>query len=302
MTEQRFNELRAERVVYADHRGERTFLPTADQCPLCPSGDDRATEIPRADFEIAVFENRFAAFEPPGGACEVIVYTPDHRGSLGELSPARAEALMWVWRDRYRALAARAEVEYVLIFENRGSEVGVTLHHPHGQVYAFPFIPPVPAAELAADRRRGSCVICALGSSERAESTRVVYANEAVVAYVPWAARWPYEICASLVEHRPTLLECSPDELRGLADCLQAVARGYDALFARPFPYVMCVHQAPTDGQTDGHLHVEFFPPLRSADKLKYLAGCEQGAGTFLVDALPEKTAASLRAAIDRAG
>ena len=130
---------------------------------------------------------------------------------------------------------------------------------------------------------------------------QVVYANEEVVAYVPYAARWPYETHVVVREHRPSLLECSERELDALAASLQAVTRGFDALFERPFPYVMVIHQAPCDGARAGHLHVEFYPPLRTATKLKYLAGCEQGAGTFIMDVLPESSAAALRAVIDGA-
>jgi UDPglucose--hexose-1-phosphate uridylyltransferase len=190
-----------------------------------------------------------------------------------------------------------------MIFENRGVEVGVTLHHPHGQIYGYPFLPPVPKLELAADWRLGGCAPCELLRRELEDGRRIVYENEAVVAYVPYAARWPYEAHVVLREHRPSLLDCEAEELRLLAAGLQALARGYDMLFERPFPYVMVVHQAPTGGAATGkgHLHVEFYPPLRTAEKLKYLAGSEQGAGTFISDVLPEESAAGLGEAILRA-
>ena len=298
VSELRFNELRGEPVVYATDRQERTFLP--DVCPLDPTRPGSApTEIPVADFEIAVFDNRFPAFTE-AGAAEVIVYTADHRGSLHSLAPERAEALMWVWRHRYEELSAREDVDYVLIFENRGVEVGTTLHHPHGQIYGYPFVPPVALLERAADERLGGCATCALGERERADGARVVLDGEAVCAYVPYAARWPYEVHIVVRAHRPSLLECSAAELHDLARALQAVGRGYDRLFDRPFPYVMVVHQAPSDGRGDGHVHVEFYPPLRTADRLKFIAGSEQGAGTFIQDTLPEETAAALRAAVSR--
>ena len=308
MSELRFDELRGEQVDYAIHRQERTFLPARDHCPLCPTRPGGPpTEIPFPAFEIAVFENRFPAFESPHGAAEVVVYTDDHDASFGTLAPARAEALMWVWRHRYEELGARADVDYVFIFENRGVEVGVTLHHPHGQIYGYPFVPPVPAVELAADERLGGCAPCALLARELADGERILHESDAVVAYVPFAARWAYEAHVVLREHRPSLLDCSAPELRELAEALQAVVRGYDARFDRPFPYVMVIHQAPTGagaagaGGAGGHLHVEFYPPLRTAEKLKYLAGSEQGAGTFISDTLPEASAAMLREAIARA-
>jgi UDPglucose--hexose-1-phosphate uridylyltransferase len=305
VSEQRFNELRGEPVVYAIHRQNRTFLPAEERCPLCPTplaAQAPETEIPFPAFEIAVFDNLFPAFTSPHGAAEVLVYTDSHHGSFATLPPERAEALMWVWRHRYQELGARADIHYVLIFENRGIEVGVTLHHPHGQIYGYPFLPPVPALELAADKRLGGCAVCVLLGRELEDRSRVVYENEGVVAYVPYAARWPYEVHVAMRRHHPSLLDCTSAELRLLAQSLQSVTRGYDALFARPFPYVMVVHQAPTDGLGRGHLHVEFYPPLRTARKLKYIAGSEQGAGTFIGDTLPEDSALALCEAIARAG
>lgn len=303
MSELRVNELRGETVVYATGRQERTFLPSRADCPLCPTRPgEPATEIPRPSFEIAVFDNRFPSFEAPEGAAEVVVYTDDHTGSFNRLSPARAEALMWVWRDRYAELGARDDVRYVLIFENRGVEVGVTLHHPHGQIYGYPFVPPVAAAERQADRRLGGDAVGTLLADELADGRRIIHETASTVAFVPYAARWPYEVHVVMRAPRESLLACAGRELADLSVALQAVSRGYDALFDRPFPYVMVVHQAPTDGVGGGRLHVEFYPPLRSAEKLKYLAGSEQGAGTFLVDALPEVSAAALREAIGRAG
>jgi UDPglucose--hexose-1-phosphate uridylyltransferase len=190
MSELRFQELRGKQVVYAIDRQERTFLPPAEHCPLCPTvPGGEPTEIPFAAFEIAVFDNRFPAFLAPHGAAEVIVYTDSHTGSFGTLSAERARELMWVWRHRYAELGAREDVAYVLIFENRGVEVGVTLHHPHGQIYAYPFLPPVPALELAADARLGGCAPCELLRRELDDGRRVVYENDGVVVYVPYAAR-----------------------------------------------------------------------------------------------------------------
>jgi UDPglucose--hexose-1-phosphate uridylyltransferase len=304
VSELRFNELRGEEVVYAIHRQERTFLPTREHCPLCPTpAGGEPTEIPFPAFEIAVFDNRFPAFEAPRGAAEVIVYTDSHEGSLGSLPEQRVEALMWVWRHRYAELGAREDVRYVLIFENRGVEVGVTLHHPHGQIYGYPFLPPIPELELAADQRLEGCAPCALLRRELDDGRRLVYECEQIAAYVPYAARWAYEVHVVLRDHRASLLECDAGELRALAGALQALVRGYDALFDAPFPYVMAVHQAPTAAEHAGrgHVHIEFYPPLRAAGKLKYLAGSEQGAGTFIADTVPEESAAALREAIARA-
>ena len=248
VSELRFNELRGEQVDYAVHRQERTFLPDREHCPLDPTRPGGPpSEIPFAAFELAVFDNRFPAFRAPAGAAEVVVYSDEHDASLGSLAAERAEALMWVWRQRYLELRARPDVRYVFIFENRGVEVGVTLHHPHGQIYGFPFVPPVPALELRADERLGGCAPCALLAEELRDGRRVLLEEQAVVAYVPWAARWRYEVHVVMREHRSSLLECDAAELRGLARALQRIARGYDALFQRPFPYVMAMHQAPTE-------------------------------------------------------
>jgi UDPglucose--hexose-1-phosphate uridylyltransferase len=302
MSELRFNELRDEHVAYAIHRQDRTFLPAREHCPLCPTKPGGPpTEIPRAAFEIAVFDNRFPAFEAPHGAAEVVVYTDEHEASFGTLTPQRAEELMWVWRHRYAELGARADIDYVFIFENRGVEVGVTLHHPHGQIYGYPLLPPVPRLELTADARLGGCAPCVLLARELEDGRRILFESERVVAYIPSAARWPYEAHVVLREHRPSLTDCDEEDLRALAAALQRLVRGYDTLFLRPFPYVMAVHQAPTAPPAGrGHLHVEFYPPLRTAEKLKYLAGSEQGAGTFISDVLPEESAAELREAIVR--
>jgi len=243
VTDLRFNELRGEEVVvYAVHRQHRTFLPAEDHCPLCPtSPGGPPTEIPFPSFEIVVFDNRFPPLESPVGAAEVVVYTDEHHGSFAGLAPERAEALMWVWRQRYQELGARDDVGYVLIFENRGVEVGTTLHHPHGQIYAYPFLPPVPALELAADERLGGCAVCALTGRELEDGRRIVHSNERVTAFVPYAARWPYEVHVVMREHRASLVQCTPDDLRDLSRALQAVTRGYDLLFTRPFPYVMAL-------------------------------------------------------------
>src|SRR5438067_1733141 len=194
MSELRFNELRGEEVVYAIHRQDRTFLPSREHCPLDPTRPGGPqTEVPFPAFEIAVFDNRFPAFEAPLGAAEVVVYTDRHDGSFATLAPDRAEALMWVWRHRYQELGAREDVEYVMIFENRGVEVGVTLHHPHGQIYGYPFVPPIAERERAADERLGECATCALLQSELDDGRRVLCEDESVVAHIPYAARWAFE-------------------------------------------------------------------------------------------------------------
>jgi len=312
--QQRWNPLRQEWVLYASSRQGRTFLPGRSACPLCPSVEGRSTEIPASAFAAAVFENRFPAVRtaaptgglPPGakpseGVSEVVVYTDHHEGSFGTLAEERLVALVEIWADRYRELESRSDVRYVFIFENRGEAVGVTLHHPHGQILAYPFVPPVPSTELAAAlrqlRRNRTCMHCAVVAEERRVNARVVFERDGMVAYVPFSARWPYEVHVVPIRHIGALSNATPSMRRALGRSLQAVARAYDRLFNAPMPYMMAVHQRPTDGRDhpEAHLHVEFYPILRDAGKQKYLAGSESAAGVFVNDTLPENTAATLR-------
>ncbi|MDQ1357917.1 MAG: UDPglucose--hexose-phosphate uridylyltransferase [Acidimicrobiaceae bacterium] len=306
----------------ATHRQTRTFLPPESSCPLCPTRDAaHPTEVPWPEFDIAVFDNRFPSLtaDPPSsqsrpgspydvapslGATEVIVYSDDHGAALTSLGLDRLQLLVDVWAERYAALGSRDDVEYVFVFENRGEAVGVTLDHPHGQVYAYPEVPPVPARELAVARahlaEHGTCVLCDVVGAERFAEVRLVAQNDAFLAFVPFAARFPYEVHVVAKRHASSLLDLSDIERRALAAMLHEVVAGYDQLFEFRLPYVMSMHQAPTcdgDWQVISHFHIEFTPVHRSYDRLKYLAGSELGAGAFLNDVMPEQAAADLRAA-----
>ncbi len=311
MPDLRFDPLRHEWVAYATERNDRTFLPTAF-CPLCPTGVGGASEVPLDTFEVVVFENRFPAFgpdrrkgrpvRPPTTGCEVVVYTPEHELTLARLPAERVRLLVDVWADRYQELGSRAEVAYVYIFENKGEEVGVTLHHPHGQIYALPFIPPFAEAELAASGKHlveeGQCLHCRELALEAA-GPRMVLNEGSMVAFVPRSARWPYEVHLYPLRHVASIADLDEAERWDLARALLAVTGTYDRHFGFSTPYVMAVHQAPTDGRDwqQAHLHFEFYPPHRRADRLKYLAGVELGAGTFVNDTRPEDTAEQLRRA-----
>ena len=321
MSELRWHPLLGQWVITATHRQERTFLPPADYCPLCPTRPGGfPTEVPEADYDIVVFENRFpslhtsppppaveatalSAVLPAAGVCEVVLYSPRHDDALAAMPLRRIRNLARVWRDRYLALGADPRVEYVFVFENKGEEVGVTLHHPHGQIYAFPFVPPVPAKELEAARdhhaRTGRCILCDAVAQEREDGRRIVLEGDRFVAFIPFFARYPYEVWLAPKAHQASMAEWTLADCDDLALVLKALLQKYDALFDRPFPYVMVVHQAPTDGAEHPgcHLHFEFYPPLRSADRLKFLAGCELGAGPFINDTLPEESAERLRRA-----
>jgi UDPglucose--hexose-1-phosphate uridylyltransferase len=230
-----------------------------------------------------------------------VVYTPNHGSSFGALSVRHVRRLIAVWAHRTLVLGARAEVAYVYAFENRGEEIGVTLHHPHGQIYAYPTIPPVLERELTSAAEHAEhadgCLWCDLNRQELDDGRRVVARGGGWLAVVPFFARWPYEIHLTSERHVGWLHELDRDETDGLARMLLTVVRKYDALFDRTLPYVMAIHQRPTDGGPHDayHLHVEFYPPNRTATKLKYLAGSEAGAGAFINDTLPEETAETLR-------
>lgn len=300
----RWNPLRREWVLIAAARQDRTLLPEVAACPLCPSRPGYFSEIPATEFQLAVFENRFPAMKPRAGSCEVVVYTQEHSGSLAGLDDQRIGQLVDVWADRYVELGSRKEIAYVFIFENRGEPTGVTLHHPHGQIYAFPFVPPVPQAELRASRahlrRHGECLHCSLIAAERKAPERLLFQGDGIAAYVPAYARWPFEVHVAPIAHHAALTDLSQKRRTALGFALRRVARGYDRLFNVPMPYMMVMHQRPTDGRAhpEAHLHVEFYPVLRSPGRLKFVAGGECGAGTFVSDGLPEEKAADLRRVI----
>jgi UDPglucose--hexose-1-phosphate uridylyltransferase len=321
MSELRWHPFLEEWVITATHRQDRTFLPPKDYCPLCPTKPGGfPTEIPGPNFDIVVFENKFPSLQavppqpsvaatplspvaPAQGVCEVVVYSPEHQGTLAGMPLARIRNVIAVWQDRYLELGGREEIKSILIFENKGEAVGVTLRHPHGQIYAFPFIPPKLEKELAASHRyydaHQRCLFCDTLAEEQRDGRRIVLASGRFVAFVPFFARLPYEVYLAPKRHLASLAEFTAADRADLALVLKGLLLKYDALFGLTFPYIMVIHQAPTDGGSypDYHLHFEFYPPLRTANKLKYLAGCESGAGNYINDTLAEEKAAELRQA-----
>jgi UDPglucose--hexose-1-phosphate uridylyltransferase len=321
MSELRWNPILEEWVITATERQERTFLPPKDYCPLCPTRPGAfATEIPEPTYRIVTFENKFPSLrrEPPApavsptdlfrvapaqGVCEVVVYTPSHEGTLADRSVAEIEELIHVWTDRTEELGREPFVEYVFIFENKGEVIGVTLGHPHGQIYAFPFIPPKIQRELdSAARHRertGRCLFCDLLAAERDDGRRIVIESESFAAGVPFYARWPYETHIWSRRHLGALTDLTDGEKQDLACVLKTLLLKFDHLWGFSLPYMMVLHQRPTDGRPhEGyHFHIEFYPPYRTPNKLKFLAGVESGAGTFINDTLAEEKAEELRAA-----
>jgi UDPglucose--hexose-1-phosphate uridylyltransferase len=313
----RWHPLRGEWVAYASHRQERTFMPPPEYNPLAPTRDPQfPTELPQGNYDVAVFENRFPSMTPhaheappsivetlpANGACEVVVFTQDPHASLGSLELSHLELLLQVWGDRTRVLSQHSHLQYVLPFENKGVEVGVTLHHPHGQIYAYPFVPPVPARMLECQEsyyqqhQRG--LLEDLIQQEIQDDQRILYQDEWAIAFVPVCARYPYEVWIAPIQPVATLMDLTADHCRSLARAMKTVTLKYDGLWNRPFPYLMAWFQAPIhrEAQAQFHLHAEFYPPYRTHDRLKYLAGTELAAGMFANDALPEDKAKELQA------
>jgi UDPglucose--hexose-1-phosphate uridylyltransferase len=320
-SELRWNPLLSEWVVTATHRQDRTFLPPADFCPFCPATETFAGEVPESNYDIVVLENRFPSLQPnPGtpsvegtelylteparGVCEVVLYSQVHSLTLADAPVQQIYKLILVWTSRWRELKKLAFVKYIFVFENKGEAIGVTLHHPHGQIYAYPFVPPQIQKEIDISKRytekTGDCLICTIGAAERRTRTRVVTENETFSAFIPFSARWPYELHVVSRRHFQTLADMTIPEQKDLASILKTITAAYDALFERSFPYIMALHQAPSSEKDYAfyHFHIEFYPPLRSATKLKFLAGSETGAGLFINDTLPEIKAAELRARV----
>jgi UDPglucose--hexose-1-phosphate uridylyltransferase len=302
-SEIRRDPLTGEWVALAAHRQTRTYKPPADLCPLCPSTPGRPTEVPESAYEVAVFENRFPSFSGGRGRCEVMCFTSDHRTSFGELSPERVRLIVDVWADRTEALSALPGVAQVYPFENRGDEIGVTLGHPHGQIYAYPFITPRTEKMLAVAAAAGGPIMGEVLAAERASGTRVVAESAHWTAFVPEAARWPVEV--HLVPHRhvPDLPALTPEEREDFSRLYLKVLGRLDGLYDRELPYIAAWHQAPvSEGRDLAWLHLQVFSILRSADKLKYLAGSESGMAVWINDVTPESLADRLRAAPARYG
>ncbi|ABS63548.1 galactose-1-phosphate uridylyltransferase [Parvibaculum lavamentivorans DS-1] len=300
----RWHPLQREWVAYSGSRQGRTFLPQAAACPLCPAREGKPGEIPFSSFEIAVFENRFPAFAassvapllpgietaPASGRCEVIVFSDDHVGGLGSFSLDRLALLIEVWGARISVLGEK--FPYVLPFENRGEEIGVTLHHPHGQVYAFPFLPA--RAARAAEAQMEAPVISRL--IDGIDPTLLLDDEAEALALVPPFATYPYETWIVPRRRVPGPQSLQPSEIEAMARLLRRSVRRLDLLFEKPMPYILIVQTAPRGFENSFHMTIEIRPFLRDRDKLKYLAGVEQGSGVFLVDVPPELAAERLRA------
>jgi galactose-1-phosphate uridylyltransferase (family 1) len=322
LSQLRFDALLGEWVVVASHRQTRTFLPPADECPLCPSRPGHPTEVPESDYQVVVFENRFpslstgvsrdvppsapgnplAELRPGFGRCEVVCFTSEHNRVFAELGPERARLVVDVWAERTAELSAVEGVGQVFCFENHGEEIGVTLSHPHGQIYAYPFVTPRVEKVLRSVRRHreatGADLFADLVAAEAA-GPRVVAANEHWTAFVPAAARWPYEVQLFPMRKVPDLPALTDAERDAFVDVYLDVLARFARRFDTPMPYIASWNQAPVgEGRDDWWLHLQLFSLRRAPGKLKYLAGSESGMGAFITDTNPEDVAEQLRAVV----
>ncbi|OBJ71021.1 galactose-1-phosphate uridylyltransferase [Mycobacterium sp. 1274756.6] len=317
-SELRFDRTTGQWVIIAAQRQDRTYKPPAELCPLCPGPRGQTSEVPAADYDVVVFENRFPSLAgtgavpatpadgfvaaPGAGRCEVICFSPEHTGSFAGLSADQARLVVQAWRHRTADLLARPGVEQVFCFENRGEEIGVTLAHPHGQIYGYPYLTPRTTVMLAQAEehrnRHGSNLFADLLARETAEAVRVVAANEHATAFVPFAARWPVEVHLYPNRQVPNLTGLTDAELDGFAALYRDLLQRFDRLYDAPLPYMAALHQYRDDAaQRDGYFHAELMSIRRSATKLKYLAASESAMDAFIADVTPESVAARLREA-----
>ncbi|HZL83279.1 MAG TPA: galactose-1-phosphate uridylyltransferase [Candidatus Deferrimicrobium sp.] len=318
MAELRWNPLLRTWTMVAGNRQARPNLRT-DGCPFCPgSGSVPST------YDVLEYDNDFPALTtdpdepdavgselspvaPNYGKCEVILYSPQHDASLHDLSIAHLTRLVELWTERQRILSSDPRIKYIFPFENRGEEVGVTMRHPHGQLYAYPFVPLKIRTELdsayAWHGEHGSCMFCDLTRDEMSDGRRIILANESFVAYIPSFTDYPYGVFVTSRVHKGSFLDFTPSERTDLARMLKTLTGGFDLLFARRFPYMMCIHQTPVNSPEDAgcedsyHFHIEFYPPLRGETTVKYYASSEMGAWAACNPLRVEDTAPALAAA-----
>lgn len=308
-SEIRRDPLLGDAVAIASHRQGRTYHPPADQCPLCPSQGERLSEVPDSSYDVVVFENRFPSLAGDAGRCEVVCFTSDHDASFADLTEAQAGLVLEAWTDRTAELSHLPSVEQVFCFENRGAEIGVTLGHPHGQIYAYPFTTPrtsLMLTSLAAHKEAtGRNLFDDVVADEQA-GERVVLDAEHWVAFVPHSAHWPYEVHLYPKRRVPDLLGLDETARTEFPQVYLELLRRFDRIFGegeQPTPYIAAWHQAPF-GPLEGHvgvnrddfaLHLELFTIRRTSGKLKFLAGSESGMSVFINDVPPEAAAQRLR-------
>jgi len=317
--ELRFDALVNEWVAVASHRQGRVFLPPKELCPLCPTRDDLHSEIPDSSYQVVVFDNRSPALTAPSsdwaltahptifspdipsaGKCEVICYTDHHEGSFGALPLSQIRMVMEAWRDRTREISQLPYISYVFPFENRGEEVGVTLNHPHGQIYAYSFIPPratkMMEAAVLHHAQTGRTLMADVIARELKDEVRIVAQNAHWIAYVPYAARYPFEIHVAPKQHFADLAELTEEVADAFPEIAKEVLLRLDGVFGIPMAYIAAWHQAPVhEGRELMRVHWQITSVRRAPGKLKYLAGSESAMGAFIMDLEPEQSATQLR-------
>jgi UDPglucose--hexose-1-phosphate uridylyltransferase len=312
----RFDRSTGQWVIIAALRQDRTYKPPPDQCPLCPGPTGWTSEVPAPDYDVVVFENRFPSLSDAGqsalsvpdgfvsapghGRCEVICFCSNHTGSFADLDPPHAGLVVEAWRHRTADLMSRPGIDQVFCFENRGEEIGVTLTHPHGQIYGYPYLTPRTAAMLRQAREHrihhGGNLFADLLAREVADGSRVIARTELFTAFVPFAARWPVEVHIYPNRFVHNLVELDAAELDGFTQIYLDMLRRFDRMYSAPLPYISALHQfADTDAQWEGYFHVELMSIRRSATKLKYLAASESAMDAFISDVTPESVAERLR-------
>lgn len=314
MSELRWNPMLGQWVIVAGHRQDRPDRPEG-WCPFCPGSE----KVPDR-YDVCACPNDFPSLmeDPPEpeiesspiypverskGVCEVVLYSPEHDLTLTDLSPDHIVKLIGLWQQRYEALGSEEFIKYVLIFENKGEIIGVTMTHPHGQIFAYPFIPPRPQRELDNERRywteKGRCLGCDMTRAELEDGRRIVVQGSDFLAFVPFFAAYPYEVHVYPRRHIQSLSDLTVEEVEAFAAILKAVLEKYDNLFGFSFPYMMILNQKPTDGLDYAwhHFRIEFYPPLRDSRRIKYIAGSETGSGVQVNPTDIEARARHLRAA-----
>lgn len=318
MAELRWHPLIKDWVMIASHRQNRPQMPK-DWCPFCPGSG----KVPD-DYDVYKYDNDFPALsqDPPVpddvatnfykmsesyGKCEVILYSPEHTSSLHEFSIEHIVKIINLWTERFTELKKDEKIKCVFIFENRGEMVGVTMPHPHGQIYGYPFIPKKLELELAACKEHhdenGTCLICDMVKDEAQSGDRVIFENEDFLVFLPFFTEYPYGMYIVSKGHKQNLTQFNDREKVNLAKALKETTGTLDSLFGFPFPYMMCIHQDPVnsgDASEYYHFHIEFFPPMRAANKQKFNASSETGAWAHANPTKPEEKAEELRQAHER--
>ncbi len=315
MAELRYNPMTKDWVMIASHRQNRPQMPK-DWCPFCPGSG----KVPDA-YTVLKYDNDFPALSqnPPVpddvatdlyktkeayGKCEVILYSSNHTATLSDLNVPHIRQIVDLWTERFAALSQDEKIKYIFIFENRGEVVGVTMPHPHGQIYGYSFIPKKLELELASAREHldetGHCLFCDIIKEEKAFQKRVIIENNDFMTFLPFWSEYPYGVFITSKRHLGALTEMTDSEKDSLASILKQTVGTLDSLFDYTFPYMMCLHQIPVNGEDASdsfHFHIEFFPPMRSKEKQKFNASSETGAWAHCNPTAPEEKAEELRAA-----